>query len=320
MDGVLIIDKPVGPTSHDVVASVRRATGWAKIGHTGTLDPMATGVLPLVVGRATRLARFLTATDKVYEADIRLGWATDTYDAEGRRIEVARSRCPEVRPSTGSGRGEVAEPCASAGAGGGEVDLDRALDRFRGTYLQASPPFSAKKIDGVPAYSLARRGMPTPTRESNVTVYDVTCIAHVGNHVRVRLCCSSGFYVRTFAHELGMALGTGGHLTALRRTRSGDFLVADAVALDVVVREGQAAGDRVIPLERLLPSMPAVVVSSNGAARACHGNDIGADDIVSVLPDGSPPTVRVLDQDGALLAIAEPSPRPGFLHPGIVVR
>lgn len=318
MDGVLIVDKPAGPTSHDVVACVRRATGWPKIGHTGTLDPLATGVLPLVVGRATRLAQFLSADDKVYEAEVRLGWATDTYDAEGRRIEITESESrtfgpSDLRGSTSSPRPEPVEGRTL------EHDLDRILDRFRGSYLQAAPPFSAKKLDGVRAYSLARYGGQARVKHSPVTVHELTCLGRSEDRLRVRLRCSSGYYVRTFAHELGLALGCGAHLSALRRVRSGEFDLAAAVPLDVVLREGEAASARLTPLDRLLPSLPAVVVTPGGAARTLHGNELRPEDVLAA-PDTLPGKVRVVDEDGALLAIAEPSITPGFLHPGVVVR
>ncbi len=298
MDGVLIIDKPEGPTSHDVVARVRRATGWTKVGHTGTLDPLATGVLPLVVGRATRLAQFLSASDKVYEAEVRLGWATDTYDAQGRPIAQDLE-------------GRRAGPLE------GE-DLERVLDRFRGSYLQVAPPFSAKKIDGVRAYALARQGTTVAMKESPVTVYELACTGRQDDVLRLRVHCSAGFYVRSFAHELGVALGVGAHLSALRRVRSGTFEAGDAVALDLVEREGPAAAARVVPLDRLLGSMPAVVVNEEGAARVRHGNDLRPQDLTS--PDeAAAERVRVVDERGTLLAIANRSSRPGVLHPGIVV-
>jgi tRNA pseudouridine55 synthase len=249
MDGVLIIDKPCGPTSHDVVACVRRVTGWKKVGHTGTLDPMATGVLALVVGRATRLAQFLSASDKVYEAEIRLGWATDTYDAMGRPLSYPAE--------AGFERNALAWPPAQR--------LECLLDRFRGTYLQAAPPFSAKKVDGVRAYSLARNGKPVEPKACAVTVEDITCLGQDDDRLRLRITCSAGFYVRSFAHELGVMVGGGAHLSALRRVRTGDFDVASAVSLDLVEREGPGAGRLLTPIDALLPSLPAVVVTEAAA-------------------------------------------------------
>jgi len=325
MNGVLVIDKPAGPTSHDVVARVRRATGWAKVGHTGTLDPMATGVLPLVVGRATRLAQFLSATDKVYEAEVRLGWATDTYDAEGTRIESRQTVAGS--PGAGAPGSPDAIDLFSVCAGSSAVrradwpsadDLDHILDHFRGSYVQMAPPFSAKKIDGVRAYSLAREGRPIEPKSSPVTVHEVSCIAREGDRLQLRIRCSAGFYVRSFAHELGASLGVGAHLSGLRRTRSGDFEVGDAIPLELVEREGQAAAARLVPIDRLLASMPAVVVTEQGAARTRHGNDLRPEDLIS-RPEALLGRVRVVDMRGALLAIGEPASKPGLLHPGIVV-
>lgn len=317
MDGVLVIDKPCGPTSHDVVARVRQATGWQKVGHTGTLDPMATGVLALVVGRATRLAQFLSATDKVYEADVRLGWATDTYDAWGRRIDtkdVTSERPPfegptsEVRTSPGQ---SVAWPPAE--------QLERLLERFRGTHVQTAPIFSAKKTDGVRAYALARDGKAVQQKACAVTVHELSCIGQDGDRLRLRIACSAGFYVRSFAHELGLLAGAGAHLSALRRTRSGDFDLASAVPLAAIEREGPSAAARLTPIDALLPSLPAVAVNERGAARARHGNDLRREDLVSPFVVQRGDRVRIIDESGALLAVAEGSEGPGVLHPAVVV-
>lgn len=318
MDGVLIIDKPCGPTSHDIVAVVRRATGWTKVGHTGTLDPMATGVLALVVGRATRLAQFLSAADKVYEAEVRLGWATDTYDAQGAPIDVS---APDLRATSGS------SPHARTGPDGDtapatrqpaitDAELERALERFRGTYDQAAPPFSAKRVDGVRSYELARKGKPTHAREARVTVHELSCLGRTTDRVRLRLTCSAGFYVRTFAHELGGTLGIGAHLSALRRLRSGEFALADAVPLDAIELDRPALFDRLVPLERLLTSLPSVIVTSAGAVRTHHGNVLRPQDLTT-MPAETAGRVRVLNEAGKLLAIADA--RAGLLHPAVVV-
>ncbi len=311
MDGVLIIDKPAGPTSHDVVARVRRATRWRKIGHTGTLDPMATGVLALVVGRATRLAQFLSGDTKVYEAEVRLGWATNTYDAEGTPIPITGLTPCDIGAPGSETRGPLLR--------GAHDDLDRILERFRGTFEQTPPAFSAKKIEGVRAYALARQGLPTRAKPVPVTVHHLSCVGRTADTIRVRLVCSAGFYVRAFAHDLGLALGVGGHLSALRRTRCGEFDIADSVRLDVAEQEGAAVTARMQPLDRLLPAMPAAVVTQLGAVRARHGNSLRPVDFLS-LPDGNPPRVRVLDEQGCLLAVADRSADGTLLHPGVVVR
>jgi tRNA pseudouridine55 synthase len=297
MNGVLVVDKPAGPTSHDVVGRVRRALRTRRIGHTGTLDPLATGVLPLVVGRATRLAQFLSADEKEYLADVQFGVATTTYDALGARV--------------GDGN--------AAGAGGLPVDLaglETALTAFRGTYLQMPPAFSAKKVAGERAYDLARAGRTPELAPVPVTVTALEIVSRGGATARLRVACSSGFYVRTLAHELGQRLGCGAHLAALRRVRAGSFEIADAVPLDVVEAEG-ATPARLIALERLLPAFSSVMLTAQGLRRALHGNVVSPSDYRS---DGAPmgSRVRLFDEAGALVALAEQGPG-GALHPAIVL-
>ncbi len=293
MNGVLVVDKPSGPTSHDVVGRVRRALGTRRVGHTGTLDPLATGVLPLVVGRATRLAQFLSSDDKEYLADVTFGVSTSTYDALGSEVSDEPKR-----------------PIDLAG-------LDRALDEFRGTYLQTPPAFSAKKISGKPAYELARSGAAPELKAVEVTVSALDVVERGERTARLRITCSSGFYVRSLAHEVGQRLGCGAHLAALRRTRAGSFLVADAVALDVIEAEGSAAGARLVPLERLLPAWPAVVLTEEGVRRTLHGNVVPPSAYGSDPPAGGS-RVRLLDATGQLLGIADPESG-GVLHPVIVL-
>lgn len=321
MDGLLIVDKPTGPTSHDVVARVRRTLRERRVGHTGTLDPMASGVLPLVLGRATRLARFLSGSDKTYEAEIRLGVSTDTCDALGRPVGA-----PWVGPW----------PELPA--------IDAALHRFRGTFLQQPPAFSARKIEGRRSYALARRAraegssaatgddvgaaervaaaavLPAP---SSVTVHALDLLDVDGPIVRVRVVCSAGFYVRSLAHDLGDALGTGAHLSALRRTASGDVTIADAVALAELESAGfEAARNAVVPIDAMLPGMPAVTLASDAVKRAVSGRDIGPSDVVGgleALTGRRSAHVRLLDQGGRLVGIAEPSGTPGLLHPAVVL-
>jgi tRNA pseudouridine55 synthase len=315
MDGVLVIDKPAGPTSHDVVARVRRALGVKKVGHTGTLDPMATGVLPLVLGRGTRLAQFLSAAEKTYEADLRLGLATDTYDAAGVPV---LTRDPGAAAGGGAPApcsGETARPDRSIGP----EEIRRALSGLTGTYLQAPPPFSAKKIGGVRSYEMAREGRPVQPRPVSVSVYELSLLGVEGAVVAVRLRCSAGFYVRALAHELGSRLGVGGHLQTLRRTRSGEFTLEHAVSLDLVERDRAAALDRLIPLERTLGSLPAVVLTAEGERRALHGAEIGDTDLLRGLPQPWPERVRLLGGEGRLLGVAEPGGRPGVLHPVVVL-
>lgn len=293
MNGVLVIDKPAGPTSHDVVARVRRALGMQRIGHTGTLDPLATGVLPLVLGTATRLASLLSGGDKEYVAGIRLGLATDTYDAFGR----------EFVPSPPSG--------ISAS------DVEAALAHFRGSFEQVPPPYSAKKIDGVRAYKLARRNKPVQPSATRVTTHQLRIEHYIDGLVVIRVSVSAGFYVRSLAHDLGRKLGCGAHLETLRRVRAGTFTESDSVMLSSVEREGISARERILPLERLLPDIPAVVLSERDRERAMHGADVSSDGAPDV--DGAASTRRrLVDASGHLVAVAELRPG-GLLHPVIVL-
>ncbi len=303
MNGVLVVDKPQGPTSHDVVGRVRRAIGTRRIGHTGTLDPLATGVLPLVVGRATRLAQFLSSDEKEYVAEVVFGASTATYDAAG-----------DERPSEGAqapGSGAERPPVDLSG-------LDAVLDRFRGTFLQVPPRYSAKKVDGTRAYKLARDGHAPEMKPVEVTVTALEVIEQRPRSVTLRVASSSGFYVRSLAHDIGEALGCGAYLGALRRTRAGAFGLEDAAPLDVIEAEGPAASGRLIPMERLLPDVPAVTLTESGSRRALHGNLLSPADLAGAPPVAEAERVRLFDRGGALLGIAEPAPG-GLLHPAIVL-
>jgi tRNA pseudouridine55 synthase len=323
MDGLLLVDKPAGPTSHDVVASIRRALGERRVGHTGTLDPAATGLLPLVFGRATRLARFLSASDKTYEARIRLGFATDTGDAHGQ---------PAGTPYDG--------PFPTRDA------IDQALDAFRGTHVQEPPAFSAKRIGGQRSYKLARRaraasgGTSGAVRPAPVTVtaHAMRLLAYDGETVALSVDCSGGFYVRSLAHDLGERLGTGAHLAALRRTRVGVFHVGEAIGLADVERDPERAVAAVIPMAGMLPNWSAVVLNEEGVRRARNGRDLGSADIQSTVgfdgrdaaiatrgsgtsdPGSTRAFVRLIDGAGDLVGIAEPAGTTGLLHPSVVVR
>jgi tRNA pseudouridine55 synthase len=302
MDGLLIIDKPSGPTSHDVVARIRRVLRERRIGHTGTLDPMATGVLPLVVGRATRLARFLSTSDKSYEAVIRLGVSTDTADAEGT--------------PTGPVHVGPMPPCEL---------IDRALDEFRGSFHQQPPAFSAKKIDGKRSHRLARATagsiFPALPALASVSVYRLEIVSAEADWVTLSLDCSAGFYVRSLAHDLGQRLGTGGHLASLRRTRSGECSLDEAIELGPAERDAAGTAAAVIPLSRMLSGWATVVLTPDGVVRATHGRDLRPADIEpgSVHETGLRGFVRLTDSAGALVGIAEPANASGLLHPSVVL-
>lgn len=298
MNGALVVDKPSGSTSHDVVARVRRATGVGRIGHTGTLDPLATGVLPLLLGPATRLARFLTAGDKIYEARIRLGVATDTYDADGRPVPL-----------------QVGGPVASVPTE--RRIIDDALASFRGTFLQTPPPFSAKRMGGVRAYELARRQVSVRPAPVAVTVHALRATSFEAGALDLRLTCSSGFYVRALAHDLGERLGCGAHLEALRRIRAGEFDIDQAVPLETLEAEGPASEARVRPIGCLLLEFPEIVLSDLAARRAAHGNPVQPSGIYRAsVQDAGVDAIdrdgltaghyRLFDQAGTLIAVAEP--------------
>jgi tRNA pseudouridine55 synthase len=305
MDGVLVVDKPQGPTSHDIVTAVRRLTGIKRIGHTGTLDPLATGVLPLVVGRATRLASLLAGTVKGYLADVRFGAATATYDADSR-----------FATDPDSGRFVMIEPPPPEPEGLSRERVQDALLEFSGTHSQVPPAYSAKKIAGLRAYARARRNEPVAPRPVDVTVYTIALEDYASGLARIRLLCSAGFYVRTFAHDLGQRLGCGAHLEGLRRTRAGDFTLDDAVGLERLDREGVVG--RLVPLERLLPDLPAVILDDDGVRRASHGNTVGPADRRGGSERLHANQVRLLDRGGALLGIARTGEN-GLLHPVIVL-
>lgn len=300
LHGVIVVDKPVGPSSHDVVARVRRLAGTRRVGHTGTLDPLASGVLPLVLGRACRLAQFLTAREKTYEAEITLGLETDTYDVTGAAVD---------------------RPTGARAAWPGEAEVDEALGAFRGPQRQEPPPFSAKKVGGRRAYALARQGTPVRPPAVAVVVSRIDRLALEGPRLRVRVTCSAGFYVRSLAHDLGARLGTGGCLSALRRLRSSEFGLEHAVALADAERDPGALAAALVPMAALLPGLPGLRLTGDGTRRARRGNPVGPRHVIGPVPGASAaaPRVRLLDEQGELIAIAEPAGEPGLLHPGIVV-
>jgi tRNA pseudouridine55 synthase len=308
MDGLLVIDKPTGLTSHDVVARMRRVLGERRIGHTGTLDPAASGVLPLVLGRATRLARFMDST-KSYEAVVRFGQATDTHDAEGLPAGH-RSAAPVPTPG----------------------QIETVLHGFRGTFEQQPPAFSAKKIGGRRSYETARANrersswlpdapdLPAPLPAPvSVTVHRLEITDVADDCVTLRVECSAGFYVRSLAHDLGAALGVGAHLAALRRTASAGLTLADSMPLDVAERSAPEARAAIVPLERMLTGLSSVVLLDAGVSRAVHGRDIGPAEISGQIWTGSGP-VRLFDQRRQLVGIGEAAATPGLLHPSVVLR
>ncbi len=289
MNAVLAVDKPAGLTSHDVVNRVRRILGQRSVGHLGTLDPLATGVLPLVVGNLTRLAQFYTASEKTYEGVIRFGFATDTYDAQG----------------------EVAGPVQSADLSLGQVR--ELAGHFRGTIRQMPPPFSAKKIQGVPAYKLARKKKEVALEPVTVEIKEFEITSCEGDRAAFRARVASGTYMRSVADDMGKELGCGGHLAALRRTGVAEFGIAEAHTLEQIA-EAHANGkvaDLFVHPRKLLPEMPSVTATDDAAALVRSGRAVN-------LPDFSRgKQVKVFYGQSELIAIATRVAGTLF-HPGIV--
>ncbi len=274
MNGLLVLDKPAGVTSHDVVAIVRRATGEKSIGHLGTLDPMATGVLPLLVGKYTRLAQFFAQADKHYTGHIRFGFATDTFDSDG----VAAA---DARPLTQS------------------LQELRALSlRFHGEMDQLPPIFSAKKINGVAAHKLARAGAEVAVKPARITIHHFELTSLDGDTTAFTMSVSAGGYVRSVAHELGQLAGCGAHLSSLRRRLAGAFTLQQAITIDQLKNASIADLKALLPHPRtLLPEMPSVTVDDQIAGRLRNGMQVN-------LPDFSQaPLVKVFTTPTDLLAI-----------------
>lgn len=277
MNGLLVLDKPSGLTSHDVVAIVRRATGEKSIGHLGTLDPMATGVLPLLLGKYTRLAQFFGQAEKYYEGSIRFGFATDTFDAEGTPVS-------DPKPLTHS------------------LDELRELSRvFRGEIDQVPPVYSAKKINGVAAHKLARAGVEVAVKPARITIHDFKLLDLQDETAAFEMHVSAGGYVRSVAHELGQLAGCGAHLASLRRTRAGVFTLNEAVTVDQLKQASTPEEiEGLLPHPRtILQEMPSVTVDDRMAGRLRNGMQVN-------LPEFSQaPLVKVFTSPTDLLAITQ---------------
>jgi tRNA pseudouridine55 synthase len=266
--GILNIDKPVGWTSHDVVARVRRLAGQRRVGHAGTLDPLASGVLAVLLGRATRLADFIQAGRKTYIADVRLGIATDTDDAEGSVISTQASVIP--------------------------ADLEPVLARFRGEVLQTPPQYSAVKVAGQRAYAVARRGGELDLQPRPVTIHALDVLEVGPDTLTLEVTCSKGTYIRALARDVAQALGTVGHLTRLVRTRVGPFRIADAFSLDVLAEGVEHA---LLAPDMALRDCPEYQTNPAEAQRLLQGQALAVDGL-----HANP--VRVYDPSGRLMCIA----------------
>ena len=293
MNGVIVVDKPQGWTSHDVVGKIRRIAATRKVGHLGTLDPLATGVLPVLINRATRLAQFFTKNDKVYEGVIRFGFATDTYDAEG-------------------------EPASADSAPSLSADeVEAVLAPFRGAFAQVPPPVSAKKIAGKKAYELARRNIEVQLEPVEVTVHALDVLSLDGAEVRVRVHCSAGTYLRAIAHDAGNALGCGAHLKELRRIASGAFTLEQAHTLEELasLSSRDLLSDAVVPSSSLLPEFPVEFVDKITEGQIRNGRDFRVSPFHS---RGSSKMVKAVSGDGELVAIGE-ARLPNVYHPVVVL-
>jgi tRNA pseudouridine55 synthase len=293
MHGAIIVNKPEGWTSHDAVNKIRRLAGTRRVGHLGTLDPMATGVLPLVIGGATRLAQFYVRSDKVYDAVVRFGYTTDSYDRDGEPTSP------------------VTEPAVT------REQIEPLLEQFRGTISQTPPPISAKKIGGVPAYRLARKKVEVELKPVEVTIHSLELMDLSGSEARMVVHCSAGTYLRALAHDLGKLLGCGAFLNKLTRTRSGDFAIEQARTIEQL--EELVAEDRlieaVVPAAEMLPEFPSEFVDTLTATFIRQGRDFRVSPF-SVRPGSK--YVKAVGQHGELIAIGE-ARLPNLYHPMLVL-
>lgn len=311
MDGCFIIDKPAGLTSHDVVARVRKIVSERRVGHTGTLDPFATGVLVVLIGRATRLAQFLSGAEKEYEAVIRLGFFTDTGDLTGNRLvnfTAETQRAQSLR----------------------REEIETALAALRGEIEQTPPMYSAKKVAGRKLYELARRGEEIERKPVGVNVSEFAAITHNGallndnddgtRDLKVRVVCSAGTYIRTLAEDFGKQLGVGAHVAELRRTRAGQFEIEDAITLDRLseLAQSESIEQMLISPDAALSSLPALQLGVYTARRVGQGIDVQVEDAsASHWPNGQ--LVRLRNDDGQLIAVGIYDGERRTVHPNVVI-
>ena len=306
MDGVLVIDKPAGLTSHDVVGRARHILHERRIGHTGTLDPFATGVLVILLGKATRLAQFLSGVDKEYEAIIRLGYATDTGDRTGTPLPG-----PAVQQREWT-----------------EEEIEAALQTLRGDIDQVPPMYSAKKVAGRKLYELARRGESIERKPVRVCIHEFAAIKPDGQLIKdnldgtfdfhARVSCSSGTYVRTLAEDFGKRLYVGAHLAELRRTRVGDLQIDQAITLDELKIHfaEESLGSVLLPMNAALSRLPFVHLSDEDVKRANHGREVTVAE--SEWADGE--NVKMCDANEQLIAVGQYDANAKRLHPRVVLR
>lgn len=283
MNGILLVDKPSGMTSHDVVKGIRGLAEGSRVGHAGTLDPNATGVLIVLVGKATKISRFLMGLNKEYVFTIQLGIETDTLDRWGKTLQIRGAE------------------------GIGENDILAAASRFRGRYQQIAPSVSALKHRGVPLYRMARRGVPTPMKTRVVVIRAFDVLDVFGSYVTIRVVCSSGTYVRSLARDMGRYLGCGASVFCLRRVRIGRFRVEEAASLSDILSTGSAISDRILSIEESLKHMPKVCLKAGSILKIRQGGQPSAEDLLDsdLVFEGD--YVALADETGRILGIARRS-------------
>ena len=291
MDGILVIDKPSGLTSHDVVNRVRRILRTKRVGHTGTLDPFATGVMVVLVGNATRLAQFIDKDDKEYEALVRFGFETDTGDR------------------TGSPKSKVQSPKSV-----GVESIEQVLDQFRGEIKQVPPMYSAKKVDGKKLYELARQGIEIERKSVQVTIKHLEVLDIADSLVRIRVACSAGTYIRTLAEDIAWAAGSAAHLAELRRTASGKFTIDESVSLDDLEKHDEPTSF-LLPVRTAIASLPEFVLIANRVEKTKNG--MSTRDLSGQFSNGE--LVQMIDETGLLVAIGHFDETEKVVQPKVVL-
>ena len=305
MDGLILVHKPEKITSHDVVDRIRNILGIKKVGHFGTLDPLATGLIIIAVGKATRLFPFYLKTKKCYSAQIKMGQATDTYDRTGQPLSTAKPKLP------------------------GLEEILRVIQNFKGEFLQIPPPFSAKKYKGKPLYAMARKNEKVELKPSPVHIYRFEIKHYNPPHLETLIECSSGTYIRSLAHDMGQMLGCGAHLNRLLRTQIGPYALEDSFFLEKIEElfRQHKENEFLIPVETLLPEYPKIVLSESGARLARNGSQIFPENILNAFGLGDTAgddkdretLFRLFSPEGKLLAFARRGPDQKGLHPFLVV-
>jgi tRNA pseudouridine55 synthase len=306
MDGIILVNKPQGITSHDLVIQIRNILGTKKVGHYGTLDPLATGLMVVAAGKTTRLFPIYSKKNKTYTGRIRLGFSTDTFDSTGKPISSEKKEFPQ------------------------KTELLKAMKKFVGEIEQIAPPYSAKKYKGKPLYTLARSKKEFELKPSQISIHFFDLINFAPPELEFRVGCSSGTYIRSLAHDLGQQLGCGAHLSELTRTSIGNYHLDDSFDLEKI-RQLNNEGlieEFLIPLELLLPEFPKIILNERGSILAKNGNTISSENILKIFRDESysqdtfqekEAIFRMFSLEGKFLALAKKIPEKGHFHPFLVI-